>query len=675
MLGKAAKASLEKGGCAKMKMRMKTKRMSLALGSLTLLLGASVFAGGEIAVSPDGIGPAAALERIRAARKGGDSGAWTVKMAKGRYVLSEPLVFTPDDSGILWLGEPGAVISGGTVVGGWKSMDGIWETAIPRDADGRDVWFESLYANGRRLQRVRWPKEGPMPWYSQYEHAVTTVTNAATGAVTFERRTRLAYTNDAINSSLAAITPAQLKRVQLRACWKWRYESRQLRSFKDGVMEFFSASSNGCSPFETFAPPGDMCENEVPRIWFENIPSVPLAPGEWVWDVKSRRLRYRPLAGERIGEVEFLAPVKHLKSLVRFAGEIGKGRRVTDVAFRGIGFELTVAEGSDVTPEGITQSVGTQAAKLTGGAITGEGLERVRFEDCRVSHTENYGFFFTHDVVSNVIARCELTNMGAGGIWIGGIIGNILKNPAHDRTKKPWAKENALPTKVIRWGDPETVKFRTCAFNEISDCTIAHAGYFNPEGAGIVLTHVSDSKALRNHVHDLFYTGISVGWTWGYTGSVAQRNEIAFNDIHDIGHLVMADMGGIYTLGASFGTVISNNVVHGIKSASYGGWGLYNDEGSEGIVWENNEVYDTNDSCYHQHYGRNNVVRHNKFSAWSQAAIKITRAEEHLSVTFEDNDIEIGTWVPFYCTQDQFPKTIWRNNRVTVPGNQVRNER
>ncbi|MBR3957193.1 MAG: right-handed parallel beta-helix repeat-containing protein [Kiritimatiellae bacterium] len=171
----------------------------------------------------------------------------------------------------------------------------------------------------------------------------------------------------------------------------------------------------------------------------------------------------------------------------------------------------------------------------------------------------------------------------------------------------------------------------------IEDCEISCAGRVNPEACGVVLANVSDSSVTHCDIHDLYYTGVSVGWTWGYGGSFAQRNTIAFNRIYDIGKHVMADMGGVYTLGTSFGTCVSNNVIHSIDSISYGGWGLYNDEGSEGIVMENNLVYDTTDASYHQHYGRNNVVRNNIFVGARKCQLAVTRPEPHLSVTFERN--------------------------------------
>ncbi|HUW34456.1 MAG TPA: hypothetical protein VM223_22845 [Planctomycetota bacterium] len=96
-------------------------------------------------------------------------------------------------------------------------------------------------------------------------------------------------------------------------------------------------------------------------------------------------------------------------------------------------------------------------------------------------------------------------------------------------------------------------------------------------------------------------------------------------------------MGGIYTLGTQWGGVLRDNVIHDITKYAYGGWGVYNDEGSSEMLVEKNLTCRTATPGYNMHYGRDELVRNNIFALSREAQIGRRRLEQHRSFVYEGN--------------------------------------
>jgi parallel beta-helix repeat protein len=290
----------------------------------------------------------------------------------------------------------------------------------------------------------------------------------------------------------------------------------------------------------------------------------------------------------------------YAREMLRFEGIPENKENVQNIIISGLSFCCTDWS----LPENGYADV--QAAYDIPGVIVGNGAKSITIENCIFKHLGNYAIEFSAACSEIRILGNEIFDMGAGGVKLG------------------------LP------GFEDMLNNRTFK-NTISNNHIHHIGEVYPAACAVLIMTSGENTISHNHIHDTYYTGISNGWSWGYAETPTRNNIIEYNLIHDIGRGMLSDMGGNYNLGVQPGSVIRNNVIYDVTSYGYGGWGIYTDEGSSGILIENNTVYRTKTGGFHQHYGRENIVRNNIFAFAKLGQVIRTRMEEHVSFTFERN--------------------------------------
>jgi hypothetical protein len=600
--------------------------------------GSDTWSGGLADPLPDGSdGPLATIEaardRLRTIKKErGLAGGATVWVRGGRYALESPLVFTPEDSGSLSYAEgslhkgvdrfakrnetlfyldapvryvayPGEtpVIDGGRRITGWRveTVNGrtAWLAELPDVKAGK--WaFRQLFVNNQRRARPRLPKTG-FYWMEDVPGVTLPTMWGASSQDAFICREGdvQAWRN--------------LADVEVVALHYWIEERFPIAAFDDATRLVKLGRISR-------APLTDDFQARFAKYYIDNVFEALSEPGEWYLDGPTGMLHYLPLPGERPESTVVVAP--RLLQLVVLDGDPEGGAFVENVHFDGIEFRNTDWRhpGEDGTPVPRKASqpsyhdprgrfaAAVQAANDVPGIVALYGARGCALEDCRIANGGWYGVDIGPGCADNRIVGNELTDLGAGGVRINGA---DLSDPSVLRTGSNWITDN-----------------------HIHGC-----GRVFHSAVG-VLSMLADRNVIsHNHIHDLYYTGISVGWRWGYTESLVRDNVVEKNHIHDIGQGWLSDMGGIYTLGVQPGTVLRGNVIHDIVKSSYGGWAIYLDEGSSHMVVENNICYRTSENLFNLHYGRENIVRNNIFAFGGDGLVSYGRFEAHLGYTCQRN--------------------------------------
>jgi len=491
----------------------------------------------------------------------------------GLYQITEPILFTPEDSGqsdapityAAYKSEE-AIISGGKRLSGErKPVEGkpYWALDVPETA-GRKLNFFSLFVDGESRMRARTPNWGEK------------VFRAAGEEPGGDPRQALQYCNDDIDPTWT--NPTDIDAVLLCS---WTPTIHRITKIipETKSIRFKSTHTRKVDFWETNF-----------RYYLSNVFEALDQPGEWYLNRDTGTLYYYPMPNENPNRLEFIIPVMK-SNMLQFNADLEKREYVKNLNFEGLSFQHL--DGDMDKHNGVYR----QGHMYLTSAVVAHGLQNASFKRCTFSQLGEYAMELADGCHDVTVEQCHFWDIGAGAIQTGVTDLGTLKKAVGNN---PLDEHGCAPERRV-----ENIVINNNYIHKLG--TIWHGCY------GIVNRFASHSRITHNEIFDIHWDaiGLDARWTWdGY--KYCEGTEVAYNHLHHLGLGYHTDAAGVYQFGP-LDTHMHHNLIHDAVAYPYicGYAGLYLDEQSRGALLENNLIYNADWFALFLHKGVDNIFRNN----------------------------------------------------------------
>lgn len=550
-----------------------------------------------------------AVREIVPSHRGSEISVW---LGTGTYHLEEPFVLGPEDSGpdegvVIYRALAGERVefSGGIEIIGWKKRKvGYWVAPLNSLKAG-NVDFRELFINGERAIRARYPNNG----YLRVAEVGT------------DKRTNFRFTK---NDFPLPGNPTEVELVLLHG---WSITRINLSGIDTTNRIITAIDSIGAKCLDFFHLDR---WSKNPRYFLENSLAFLDTDKEWFFD-KHEGLFYLKLPENEtpVGKSVIVPYVSN--NLLRLTGK--ETQKIKNIRFENINFNycswsLPVKgyagiQACHFDPRSDTH---TSSWDIVPSAVETVWADNCSFINCRFSHLGGSGLWIGAGTVNCLVSDCQFEDISGNGIMIGE--GNDRKVEGEFWWKK--------------------VPGQAAAGNKVENSLVTTCGrqFFGAVGIWCGLT--ANTSILNNHIYDLPYTGLSVGWLWSPDSTPCRENRLEGNHIHHVLQ-TLGDGGGIYMLGLQPGSRIVNNHIHDVPSGIGGDSnGIFLDEGATDVEIRGNLIYYTANSPVRFHAAKRNMVKDNIMGC-GDGIPPVSYGRTPLeNITFENNQILLendpGNW-------------------------------